>query len=243
MPKNDASLDSVSQLLELAQSFEQKGNIQSALETYRHAMSQLDNKSPLKKEIEIIVSNLENRSAHTHAPRRRHPGELAQWWKLGLAFLAGLLLMVIIVIAFKSLSPLPSTASIGQTNTPLFVGSQNTESALEVVPVSQTSSPTTTTYFLTIKVSSVYLRAGPYLTDPEISMEYPKGTQMKILGIYNDWFYVKAPDRKEGWLYQDWVTFDRGLFTGIPIMTPVPTATFPTAPVLTATSKPKRTYP
>lgn len=244
MPKHDVTIEAISNLLELARSFEQKGNIQSALETYKQALSQLDDESPLKKEIGIKIRQLEYRSG----PKafRGNPKEPdRQSWKLGIAFLTGLLLMGAIAIAFQRIIPYPSPTSVDQTYTPLYVVPQNAEDTLEVVPLSQTSSPaqtdspTATIYFLTIKADYVLLRAGPHFNHPEISKKYDKGTKMEILGIYNDWFYVKAPDGEKGWLYKGWVTIDSGLLTGIPTMAMVPTA--PSQP--TQKTKPKNPYP
>jgi hypothetical protein len=248
MPKHDVTIEATSNLLELARNFEQKGNIQSALETYRQVLSQLDDENPLKKEIGIRVGQLEYRSG----PKafRGNPKEPdRQSWKLGIAFLTGLLLMGAIAIAFQRFSLHPSPTNVDQTHTPLYVVPQNAGGTLEVAPLSQTSSltqtaspaqtdsPTATIYFLTIKADYVLLRAGPHFNHPEISKNYDKGTRMEILGSYYDWFYVKAPDGEKGWLFTGWVTIDSGLLTGIPTMALVPTA--PSQPA----QKTKRTNP
>lgn len=232
MSKNDSTLDAVTKLLELAREFENKGDIQSALMTYNHALSQLPAESPLKKEIEIIILQLEGRSVSVG--RTVPPKNTSQLWKIGTAFLVGLLFMGVIalaIISFKA-SQVPTpvyVASPDTTNTPAFVASPDaTSTPTFIVPqitarASETAEPVQKN-FLTIKSNRIYLRTGPDMDNPYISKVYPNGTQMEILGKYNDWFKVKSPNDEIGWVFKDFVIIDPSLINSIPIITPIPTS-------------------
>jgi SH3 domain-containing protein len=133
-------------------------------------------------------------------------------------------------------------------------------SATATLEPSQTETVTTSTptqIFASISLNSIYLRAGPSTYHKEVAGPYDKGTQMEILGRYkSDWFYVRAPDGKEGWAYKDWFTVinlntqDVPIINSVPTNPPVPTYTpLPTQaptliplPAATATPKPPK-YP
>lgn len=97
--------------------------------------------------------------------------------------------------------------------------------------------------YLTIKANHVALRAGPNINHPEITKLYDKGTQMEILGSYEDWYYVRAPDDNVGWLFNGWLNITGIDLTDLPKIESVPTPPLPT-PAPKPKPKPgKETYP
>ncbi len=74
---------------------------------------------------------------------------------------------------------------------------------------------------------------------PTISDAYIRGTKMELLAVYKDWFYVKAPDEKIGWLYLAWIDLNTIE------MASVPTPSFLPDPPVRPTLKPTQSsgYP
>ena len=86
--------------------------------------------------------------------------------------------------------------------------------------------------FIVINIDFAYLRSGPDVDYPTISDAYIRGTKMEVLSKYKDWFYVKAPDEKIGWLYLEWIDAS-GIDLNI-----IPTPSFLPEPPVRPTPKP-----
>ncbi len=164
-----------------------------------------------------------------HAPHGGHRSD-RQPWKLGVAFLAGLLLMGIIAIAVNVFNADSPGLTVTQSDTVPYLALQDATSTQPyVTPQNTTSTPETSNtspknkIILTIKANHVYLKAGPNLKHSEVSEAYQKGTEMEVLGMYKDWFYVKSPRGENGWLWKGWVTIDPSLVNRVLKITQVPT--------------------
>lgn len=248
MFKKDTSLETITDLLAVARDWEKKGNRDEALDVYRDVLSRLTPESPLKQEIEIIVEHLEDRSK----PVIRQEPAAPLLWKIALAFLAGLVLMGLIIVSLGKWnippsspggSPKPTGASFTRTVASSALPATlppDTREPTQNTSSSQTSLPTENTIFLTAKSNPAYLREGPHLNHPVV-LTVQRGTQFEVSGKYatNDgfWFYVTSKNGEKGWLLQRWVTIDPEMVGQIPTVTHVPT-TPPNKAVPT-----KRTYP
>ena len=122
--------------------------------------------------------------------------------------------------------------------TPAATATEAPAATASPVPATETPtaapSPTSTPepLFITINIDFAYLRSGPDVDYPIISDAYIKGTKMEVLSKYNDWFYVKAPDQKIGWIYLQWIDLG-GMDTSI-----IPTPSFLPDPPVRPTAKP-----
>lgn len=68
-------------------------------------------------------------------------------------------------------------------------------------------SPVADSKFVIVDVSEVtvlHLRSGPG-TDNDIIDRLVRGTVLEVLGADNEWFQVKTPDEKQGWVHGDYV--------------------------------------
>lgn len=107
-----------------------------------------------------------------------------------------------------------------------------TDTAAPAPTALPSATPTASPLIITINIDFAYLRSGPNVDYQIISDAYIRGTQMELLSVYKDWFYVKAPDQKIGWLYLAWVNLNT-----IEVAS-VPTPSFLPDPPLRPTPKP-----
>jgi len=112
------------------------------------------------------------------------------------------------------------------TPKPAFTNTTLPSRTATATPSSQKITPKSIILFYTIMKE--YLRAGPDINHPGISGSYQKGTQMQVLGMYvtssnERWFYIQAPDGKQGWFYQAWLEFDSSILKDIPVISDIPT--------------------
>ena len=121
------------------------------------------------------------------------------------------------------------TPTATATQPPVVQASPVPSETPTVIP-SPTSTPSP--LFIIINIDFAYLRSGPDVDYPTISDAYIRGTKMEVLSKYKDWFYVKAPDEKIGWLYLAWVDA-----SGIDLST-IPTPSFLPEPPVRPTLKP-----
>jgi hypothetical protein len=242
MSKKEASLETITSLLEVAREFERKGNMQSALDVYRDVISRLPSDSALKPEIEVIVEHMEARLGivgKSVSPK----WAISSNWIWGAAFVVGLLILggIVASLAMRSASlssiPITGATPVLLTNTqeapktasPVPTASAETSVLLQL-PL-PTATPTKIT--LTIKADHAALRAGPDVKHPVVSVNYQKGMEMEVLGQHTFksalgdiiWFYVKSPNDEIGWLYEGWVNISPEF---VSVVTPV--AQVPTPP-------------
>lgn len=239
MPTRSTDIEDADKMSELARLLENKGEIESALETDQQAIAQLNNYYPLRKEIEIVIRQLEE-----HSTSKWLAGHLNTFinksMRLVLAFLAGLLLAGCLGSADEpalpaAVAPISATTQTSPPPTPVStVASQN----VDLTPEIQFSSPSptfsvTSTPLVTFTVSKtilttnalhVALRSGPHINHPLASKNYDKGTPMEVLGTHDGWYFVIGPDGATGWLYEEWLNIDSGDLTDIPTIMVVPTA-------------------
>ena len=104
--------------------------------------------------------------------------------------------------------------------------------ATETPTVAPSPTFTPAPLFIVINIDFAYLRSGPDVDYPTVSDAYIRGTKMEVLSKYKDWFYVKAPDQKIGWLYLQWIDLG-GIDTTI-----IPTPSFLPDPPVRPTAKP-----
>lgn len=241
------SQKAVDRLLELARFFENKGRIESALETYKQAISQ-NNNNPLRKEIEIVIRHW-----------RSIDMSINQSMRFVLALLAGLLLTGCLSSAGApalpaTIAPIPTTTLTSPPPTPIStVASQNVEFTPEIPfsspsPIfSVTSTPlvtfTVSKTIFTTNALHVALRSGPHINHPIASKNYDKGTPMEVLGNHDGWYFVIGPDGETGWLYEEWLNIDSGDLTDIPTIMVVPTVPLNTRVPTRRPSQPKPAEP
>lgn len=248
MLPNESDLEFVSKLLELAQEFEKKGNIQAALDTYNHALAQVPEDSILKNQLLLIINQLEARSTFRSGIKRLVAFEWsrARMWISGFI---GLVVIGFIIFLLATSDDLGTTvptpmSTPASTESPVPTQSPIPTTTAEIVVVSQnpteTFSPTPNVIVLTVKARRVALRAGPDLNHPVISDFYLTGSEMIALEKYESWFYVEAPDGKRGWLFLGWVNIDPSLVNEIPSASSIPTPPLATIP---PTRKPGVSYP
>ena len=248
MVPNESDLEFVSKLLELAQEFEKKGNIQAALDTYNHALTQVPEDSILKSELLLIINQLEAISTFRSGIKRLAglAWPSARMWISGVI---GLAIIGFIIFLLATSDDLGTTVSTPMS-TPVFKASPvPTDSPIatptaEVIVVSQNPtkvfSPTPKVIMLTVKARRVALRAGPDLNHPVISNFYLTESEMIALEKHENWFYVEAPDGKRGWLFLGWVNIDSSFVDEIPSASSIPTPPLATIP---PTRKPSVSYP
>jgi len=248
MLPNNSNLEFVSKLLEMAQEFEKKGNVQSALDTYNYALAQVPEDSILKKELLLIINQLEARSTFGSGIERPVAFEWsrARMWTSGFIGLAIIGFIVFLLATSDDLGttvPTPMGTPVSKES-PVPTASPIPAATTEVIPVTQEPtevfSPTPSVIVLTVKARRVALRAGPDFNHPVISDFYLTGSEMIALEKHENWFYVEAPDGKRGWLFLGWLNFDSSLVDEIPSASSIPTPPLATIP---PTRKPGVSYP
>jgi hypothetical protein len=108
--------------------------------------------------------------------------------------------------------PLPGEATADK-NTELPCGSSSLSTVPPETPACQT--PTAS-----VKVKNAYLRDGPDIRFVSLA-QYKNGDQFTVLGRYQGWFQVEAPDGKKGWLYKDWLAIPSNMDTSTICLIPV----------------------
>jgi hypothetical protein len=240
MTNNDTYIEAVSKLLELAQEFEKKGNVQAALDTYNHALVYLPEGSLLRKEVLLLMGLLEGRSKYI-GTLNDVQGPVRWQSNVWMFLLIGLALIGILAFAFTNYGKSPiiePTSFIESTPTTIVPSEESpvlTSPSDDNTQVVLTLSPTPQVITLTVKARRVALRAGPDIKHPESSSFYLKGTEMVVLEKYKEWFYVQAPDGERGWLFLGWINIDPSLLIQISTANDIPTP--PSVPVI-ATRKP-----
>lgn len=243
MSTSDDNMNAVTALVESARELQTKGDKIGALEKYKMAVLLLDKGSVLRKELETIVSLL---SAHNPSlPKEK--ASVTPSWKVGVFLLGGLLVVgVLIILGLKLNSPetktkpdISSTPTIEVTQESVNVNGSQAQNATQVGGKVPKGSPTVSQIiYLTIKPSiGVSLFDGPDVTHPESEKTYEEGTKMEVLGKYYDWFKVRAPDGKVGWLYKGWVTIEPSQLSKVPDIKQIPT------PPLSQPTKKSNPYP
>ncbi len=230
MPKSDATtkIDAVTALIELARDFQNKGDTNGALETYNKAISLLDKNSRLRKELKTIVDTLvAGKTISSNEAREKSVGNL---WKKGILSLLILIIGVIIGLGTKYINSSPESNNTLTAKIQIFeetsVINTQTPTARQNNSTQENTKTPKNAIFLTIKAYRVSLRAGPHPNHPESPERYEKGVKMEVLGKYYDWFYVKSPDGKTGWLFVGWVQIDPSQLNSIPDIEQIPTPPF-----------------
>lgn len=133
------------------------------------------------------------------------------------------IVLSVLILLLAACTP-PATA----TQPPVEASPVPSETPTAIPSATATPSP----LYIVINIDFAYLRSGPDVDYPTISDAYIRGTKMEVLSKYKDWFYVKAPDEKIGWLYMEWVDAS-GIDLNI-----IPTPSFLPEPPVRPTPKP-----
>ena len=173
-------------------------------------------------------------------PIRTRPQKI--WW-----IMLPVLALALTIVAYMAFGPVDNTPLPTNTAAPIVVTTaiQNTEALAPTDMVSRTPLPSTSRATITpsptatlteallsgtpapfiayIDIKTVYLRRGPYVSDPTVAT-LRLGNEVQVLGRNSDsiWFWVRDSDGKQGWLYYEWLRLDFDP-TLVPIVTRIPT--------------------
>lgn len=94
------------------------------------------------------------------------------------------------LVEAKSLEPCSD-----QTPTPCYFATQ---------PASGTSVTSLPPDLAIVAVDAANVRSGPSITSSVVD-QVKYGTELRIVGQSDDWFKVKLPEQREGWLAEGWI--------------------------------------
>ncbi len=118
--------------------------------------------------------------------------------------------LVTLILAL-SFTLIPTSAAFGQENDPVsasdaspMADSTPSSETVDTPITTDTSPPRSTVSMAAISVAQANIRSAPSIASSVVE-EVSNGTRVEVIGQSADWFEVRLPDQREGWVAPGWV--------------------------------------